>query len=220
MFAVFVWTGALVLGSELVLLLVRARADRLHLSTGAARWIWATRDLPEPAPLSFTAVKDFVATPSPRPALARIFVDRSYSFRVNGVPVGSGSQKPGDSLHVYDLSSVLRPGRNHIAVVASSPTGAGGILFWLDAGDRQPVVSDDSWEIESAAEVSGKSPRRAVQWGRPPMYPWRYPPLPAESAGRSGSAGNAPETSMPSPARAAAQYGLSLSYPASTITLR
>ena len=220
MFAVFVWTGALVLGSELVLLLARARADRLQLSTGAACWIWATRDLPESAPLSFTAVKDFVASPSPRPARARIFVDRSYSLRVNGVPIGSGRQKPGDSLHVYDLSSELRPGRNRIAIEASSPTGAGGILFWLDAGDGLPVVSDDSWEIESAVEGSGKSRRRVVQWGRPPMYPWRYPPLPAESTGTSRSASNAPETSIPSPARAAAQYGLSLSYPASAMTFR
>jgi hypothetical protein len=168
--------AALVLGSELILFLVRAHEDRLHLATGKARWIWATRELPEPAPLRFEAVKEFSLSRPEGTGHARVFADRAYTLRVNGSLVGSGSQKPGDPLDDYDLSTRMRPGRNEIAIEASSPTGAGGILFWLDLGDGGSVVSDASWEIQTGPE--GSKRRRAVVWGRPPMYPWGYPALP------------------------------------------
>jgi len=174
--AASVGIAALVLGSELILFLVRAHEDRLHLGTGKARWIWATRDLPEPAPLRFEAIQEFSLSRPEGGGRARVFVDRAYTLRVNGSLVGSGSRNPGDPLDEYDLSTLLRPGRNEIAIEASSPTGAGGILFWLDLEGGRSVVSDASWEIQAGPE--GSKRRRAVVWGRPPMYPWGYPALP------------------------------------------
>ncbi|HEY6929871.1 MAG TPA: hypothetical protein VJA66_09375 [Thermoanaerobaculia bacterium] len=165
----------LVLASELVWVLIRAHEDRLHLATGAARWIWAMRDLPEKSPIRFTVKKEFALTRPSSPSRARIFVDRAYELRVNGSLVGSGSQKPGDALDAYELFPTLKPGRNEISIDVSSPTGAGGILFWLDPGDGRTIVSDGSWDVDS--KPGAEKPGRAAVWGRPPMYPWGYPPL-------------------------------------------
>jgi hypothetical protein len=107
-------------------------------------------------------------------AQARIFVDRRYVLRINGSFVGEGEQKPGDTLQTYDVSRFLTEGNNHISIEASSPTGAGGILFWLDPGNGRPLVSDSRWGIRLSDAVS----RPAIVWGRPPMYPWGYPALP------------------------------------------
>src|SRR5262249_3078069 len=145
----FAGIAALVLGSELVRSLIRGYEDVRHLATGSARWIWKTRELPEPAPLQFTAVKEFELSRPEEPAQARVFVDRAYTLRVNGTLVGSGTQEPGNALDAYDLGSFLRPGRNEIAIDVSSPNGAGGILFWLDLGGGRSLVSDRSWEIRS-----------------------------------------------------------------------
>jgi hypothetical protein len=157
--------------------LFRTYADHAHLRTGDARWIWASasRELPEAAPLRFVASRDFArpATSAGR-AQARIFVDRRYALRINGSLVGEGEQKPGDTLRTYDVSRFLIEGSNRISIEASSPTGAGGILFWLDPGDGRPLVSDSTWRIRLSE--GGSQP--AIVWGRPPMYPWGYPALP------------------------------------------
>src|SRR5262249_19473850 len=156
-------------------LLFRTFDDHLNLRTGGALWIWAMRDLPEAAPLRFVASREFDRHGDPAGrATARIFVDRRYLLWINGTRVGEGEQKPGDRLDTYDVSRYVRPGKNRISIEASSPTGAGGILFWLDPGNGQAVVSDSTWEIRD----SGGKSHRAIVWGRPPMYPWGYPALP------------------------------------------
>jgi hypothetical protein len=155
-------------------LLIRASADHVSLRTGDARWIWATRDLPEAVPLRFVASREFErGSASTGQAIARIFADRRYVLRINDTLIGSAEQKPGDPLRSYDVSRFLRPGRNRIWIEAWNPSGAGGILFWLDPGDGRPVVSNSSWKIESESE--GGRNGLAVEWGRPPMYPWGYP---------------------------------------------
>src|SRR5262249_12927462 len=133
------------------------------------------RDLPEAAPLRFVASREFDRrADSAGKATVRIFVDRRYVLWINGARVGEGEQKPGDRFDTYDVSPFLTAGRNCISIEASSPTGAGGILFWLDPGSGRAVVSDSGWEIR----VSRGETHRAIVWGRPPMYPWGYPALP------------------------------------------
>jgi hypothetical protein len=155
----------------------KARQDRLHLSTGAARWIWWTHDLPEPASMRFYAAKSFALAIRPVSARVRIFVDRRWELFVNGERVGSGEQRPGDRLAPVDVTPPLRAGQNLIVVAAESPTGAGGILFALDLGGRaNAVVSDASWRVtQSESEALAGRGRPAVVWGRPPMHPWGYP---------------------------------------------
>jgi hypothetical protein len=161
--AVAASAGALALG--------RALADRGHLVTGEAKWIWATREILRPKPRRFTAERRFSLAPAPAAARARIFVDRSYVLSVNGERVGEGKKRPGDALDLYDVAGFLRAGENRIAVEAASDNGVGGILFILDfgPGGPAPVVSDERWTVNGAP---------AIVWGKPPMYPWGFPPTP------------------------------------------
>jgi len=164
----------------------RAIGDRRFLETGRARWIWLTRDIPEPRPTSFRAVTDF-AIPGERPRAApcRIFVGGRWTLEVNGRRAGEGSQRPGDALTVLDLAASLLPGDNRISIDVSSADGAGGILFWLDLGNGSAVVSDGAWRVTPISPETGPE-RAAAVWGRPPMYPWRYPRLPGETANAEG----------------------------------
>ncbi|HEY7111929.1 MAG TPA: hypothetical protein VIA45_03260 [Thermoanaerobaculia bacterium] len=162
----------------------RAVEDRRSLMTGDARWIWLTRDIEEPRPTSFRAASDFaVSGEPPRTAPCRIFVSGSWALDVNGRRAGAGAQRPGDALATLDVGSLLRPGDNRVSIEASSPDGAGGILFWLDLGGGRTIVSSRAWRVTPISPEPGPE-RAAVEWGRPPMYPWRYPPLPAPTPGR------------------------------------
>jgi hypothetical protein len=178
--AIILAAGAVVQGAR------RATGDRRSLATGNARWIWLTRDIEEPRPMSFRAASSFgISGEPPRAAPCRIFVAGSWTLEVNGRRASSGAQRPGDALTVLDLAPRLRTGDNRLTIDVSSPDGAGGILFWLDIGGGQTVVSDGAWRVTPISPEPGPE-RAAAVWGRPPMYPWRHPRLPAEPAKAGG----------------------------------
>jgi hypothetical protein len=108
-------------------------------------------------------------------------VDREHVLYVNGARAGAGVQRPGDALALYDLSPLLRPGVNRIAIEAGSPTGVGGILFSLDLDGlgRDALVSDGHWRVDLSADALAAGGRYGpVVWGSPPQYPWGYPAMP------------------------------------------
>ncbi len=168
-----------------MLAVVRACRDRALLTTGEARWIWCSRDIRGPSPVRFYATREFVLQEVPRRATARVFVDRGWQLFINGSRVAAGQQRPGDRLEVLEVASFLKHGENRVAIQAESPTGAGGILFCLDLDGRSnAVVSDANWRVgfsDAAIGHGGRAP--ALEWGRPPMYPWGYPRLPAPAGG-------------------------------------
>jgi len=167
-----------------------AHADCEYSRTGEARWIWYSREVREPQPVSFVATRDFVLERAPIRATAKVFGDRWHVLWLNGRRVGGRRQRPGDPLALYEVARYLSPGVNRIAVESGSDTGVGGLLFSLDVSDRgrDAVVSDERWRVDRdrRAIFSGGRYRPAV-WGRPPMYPWRWPrlPRPDEEAVRS-----------------------------------
>lgn len=171
--------AVVVLGGALALAVSRQRQDRLHCATGPAQWIWLTRDIgEEPAPLRFWAARDFDwGGGGTGPARAVIFVDRRYELFFNGASAGRGQQRPGSPLDLYDVSRLLRRGRNRIEVWAESPDGAGGILFLLALPDGRAVASDRTWRVAGSEPGLASEARPAAVWGRPPMYPWGYPAL-------------------------------------------
>jgi hypothetical protein len=157
------------------LALWRGAQDRRFLRTGPARWIWYTRELPQPAPLRFRVWKDVTlegAAPEAAPIL--LFVDRDWSLEINGAEVARGTGKPSDPLFAADAARWLRAGENRVAISAGSADGVGGILFRMDLPGGRTVVSDGSWRAERLSPPS-EGERAAVEWGRPPIYPWRYP---------------------------------------------
>jgi hypothetical protein len=180
----FAWTFALAVaisGFAAIRATLGAHADREYSRTGAARWIWYSRDVREPRPLSFVATRDVVLGRSPTHATAKIFGDRWHVLWVNGRRVGGARQRPGDPLALYEVAPYLKPAVNRIAIESGSDTGIGGLLFSLDISDwgRDAVVSDEKWTVDPdrRAIVSGGRYQPAV-WGAPPMYPWRWPRLP------------------------------------------
>ncbi|HEY6066395.1 MAG TPA: hypothetical protein VIY96_09580 [Thermoanaerobaculia bacterium] len=158
-----------------------AHADREYSRTGAARWIWYSRDVREPRELSFVATRDVVLDRRPARATAKVFGDRWHVLWVNGRRAGGARQRPGDPLALYEVAPYLSAGVNRIAIEAGSDTGIGGLLFSLDIADsgRDAVVSDGRWRVDPDrnAITSGGRYRPAV-WGAPPMYPWGWPRLP------------------------------------------
>lgn len=153
----------------------------MHLTTGRAEWIWYTSGVPEPRPLAFVATRDFELSRAPEKARARLFVDRNHVLYVNGARAGSGSQRPGGPLAVYEVAPLLKAGINRVAIAAASPTGIGGILFSLEisGAGRDAVVSDGRWRVDPSPEAITAGARyRPVVWGRPPQYPWGYPRMP------------------------------------------
>jgi hypothetical protein len=178
-----------VLAVAAILALIRAHEDRMHLATGRAEWIWYTSRVPEPRPIVFVATRDFVLARAPERAVAKLFVDRAHVLFVNGVRAGSGTQRPGDPLAIYQVAPLLKAGINRVAIQAGSPTGIGGILFSLDVHlyGRDAVVSDGRWRVDLSPEAVEVGARyRPAVWGKPPQYPWGYPrmPEPRELEGR------------------------------------
>jgi hypothetical protein len=161
--------------------LVRAHADRLASHTGAAEWIWYARGQRKPVALHFYATREIVLKEKPSRATAKVFVDREHVLWVNGRRAGEGSQRPGDPLALHPIEALLEPGMNRIAVEASHPTGAGGILFSLDIAGygRDALVSDGEWRVDlDPAAIRSGGRYEPVVWGRPPQYPWAYPRMP------------------------------------------
>jgi hypothetical protein len=181
--------GGVILAVAATLALIRAHEDRMRLSTGRAEWIWYTNRVPEPEPIVFVATRDFVLARAPERALAKVFVDRAHVLFINGARAGSGTQRPGDPLAIYQVAPLLRAGVNRVAIRAESMTGIGGILFSLDVHlyGRDAVVSDGRWRVDLAPEAVEVGARyRPAVWGTPPQYPWGYPrmPEPRELEGR------------------------------------
>ena len=172
--------GALVFAAAAAgaLALHRAAADRRHGATGPARWIWLTREIPREEPLRFAAWKDFRLERAPETAArALLFADREGTLDVNGTVVGRVSQKPGDALASFDLAPFLHAGENRVRVEAGSPSGAGGVLFFLRLPGGLEIATDASWTVERLP-AGGEPPRAASVWGKPPMHPWGYPAAP------------------------------------------
>jgi hypothetical protein len=158
-----------------------AHAERELSRTGAARWIWYSRDVKEPRELAFVATRDVVLGRRPSRATAKVFGDRWHVLWINGRRVGGARQKPGDPLALYEVAPYLAAGRNRIAIETGSETGIGGLLFSLDISDwgRDAVVSDGRWRVDPSrrAIIDGGRYRPDV-WGSPPMYPWGWPRVP------------------------------------------
>lgn len=175
--AALVALAAALVACGAALALVRARGAAAS-ATGRAEWIWYTSRVPRPAALRFYATREFSLARAPSRASARLFVDREYVLFVNGVRVGSGEQRPGDSLAVRDLTGLLRPGVNRIAIEAASPSGIGGILFALnvDGAVDDAAASGAAWRVDlDAGSIERGGRYRPVVWGPPPQYPWSYP---------------------------------------------
>lgn len=92
-----------------------------------------------------------------------------YDLYVNGSLIGRGEYVGSRPSALYDLSRLLRKGRNEIAVAATSwtkkePGQILGKLEWEIARAQGILLTDASWRAESRFDNGGQSP-----------YTWRDP---------------------------------------------
>lgn len=148
------WETALVLvalatlGLALASRVLPPLAARWTSPTGAAQWIWESRDRLDVSPTAFYAVRDFELETPPERARLLVIADEEYILSLNGRRIGAGSWAGGASLDVYEVGSLLQPGTNRLLAELRSGRGAGGFLLSLeDEEGRQLAWTDESWRI-------------------------------------------------------------------------
>ncbi|MFZ5787982.1 MAG: hypothetical protein ACOY3Y_16210 [Acidobacteriota bacterium] len=149
--------------------------------TGKAQWVWVTDSLKRVRPAAGLFVASLRLESPPGAALLKVCGDREYVAYVNGTAAGCGWSRPGFRLDLYEVGHLLRQGDNVIAFEVRSPTPVGALLFALDVDDvgTNILVSGPDTVLRSwfsLAPPTEAEPRVSVVWGRPPRFPWAYPP--------------------------------------------
>ena len=176
-----------------LLFVVAAAFSQLHLVysqkffevTGTAKWIWAHHRMSDDLPLAFFAARDVDLPERRRYTHLKILGDPEYTLFVNGQELAGRRVSPEErQIDFYDLSKVVRTGRNRIVIAVRARQGVGGLIAAIDIGPETEnwIVTDDSWRIYRtwspeilARDVSGwESP---VLVGEPPIGRWNFLPV-------------------------------------------
>lgn len=155
--------------------------------TGGARWIWARHRMSDNLPLAFFAARDIVLPERRRYTHLKILGDPEYTLWVNGREVAGrvvGAEER--QIDFYDLSELVKTGRNRIVVAVRAKQGVGGLIASIDIGPEAEnwIVTDDSWRIYRtwSPELLLHDPPR-LAWeppaivGEPPIGRWNYLPV-------------------------------------------
>jgi hypothetical protein len=162
--------------------------------TGDARWIWAQHRMSDNLPVAFFAARDFTLPEKRFYAKLKVLGDPEYTVFVNGREIGGrrvdgvrGREQP-RVLDLYDISSLVRTGRNRIVIAVRAPQGAGGLIASIDIGPETAnwVVTDGSWRIYRRwdarilqSDMAGAKWEPPLIIGAPPVGRWNY--LPTEA---------------------------------------
>jgi len=140
-----------------------------------AEWIWLPGQWETPN-ITVYARRTFDLLAKPIEATLWVSADNRYRLWVNGVFVGED-----DDFAVaerYDVTRLLKPGRNLLAVQVDNVDGPGGLLLEmrvrLPNGQTMWVISDPSWKVTK---------RESTGWYTPSLDDSRW--LPAESRGQA-----------------------------------
>lgn len=151
--------------------------------TGEARWIWARHRMSANEPVAFFAARDFVLPERRFFTHLKIAGDPEYTVYLNGRQVAGRLVGENRSLDHYDVSELVRTGRNRIVVAIRAPQGVGGLLASIDIAPETQnwLVTDGAWKIYRAWHPA--LPQRDVPdlgWepplvvGQPPIGRWNY----------------------------------------------
>ncbi len=121
---------------------------RNHQPTGSAQWISGRR---MEAPVAYYLVKDFAVDGDLTEAELQILADEAYTAHLNGNRIGSNRYRAHAPVDRYRVEDFLRQGSNRIAVLVDLTRMRGGLVARIVApeedGERELVVSDDSWLV-------------------------------------------------------------------------
>jgi hypothetical protein len=170
-------------------LLDRAYSRKFFDITGDARWIWAQHRMSDNLPVAFFATRDFTIPEKRFYAHLKVLGDPEYTVFVNGSEVagrrvgGSRGRDEQRVLDAYDISSLVKTGRNRIVIAVRAPQGAGGLIASIDIGPETAnwVVTDAHWRIFRRwdprillGDPAGVTSEPPAIIGPPPVGRWNY----------------------------------------------
>ena len=145
-------------------------------SVWKGKWIWMEGKENEASTVCFR--KSFELQLLTSPIFLYITADNRYELYVNGKLVGRDNVW--ETVERYDVSRLLRKGRNLIAVKCVNEDGPAGLLVQVEAGREKKVIltSDESWKVGEEKEgwermeFNDSDWRQAKVIGTPPCPPW------------------------------------------------
>ncbi len=158
-----------------------------------ANWIWMKDKTWNPdmtkakcdfLPMSLYARKTFTLAKAPDTAwLVATFDDRLVELYINGRRIDINAVwKIWQIAGALDITSLLKPGKNSLAIKVFNGDTYGGFLCEVGGTIGQTgfsVVSDTSWKLNlqgppewEMTEFDDSSWQNAVALGRPPAFPW------------------------------------------------
>jgi hypothetical protein len=162
--------------------LERTYSQKFFDVTGRAQWIWAPHRMSDDFPLAFFATRDFDLPERRYYTQLKILGEPEYTIWINGRIVGTRNVGEERSLDTYDISPLVRTGKNRIVVGVRAPRGVGGLIASIDIGPEAAnwVVTDHTWKIYRVwmpqllqFDVPPKA-QIPVVVGEPPIGRWNY----------------------------------------------
>ena len=171
--------------------LVRVYSEKFFNRTATAKWIWARHSMSANEPLAFFAAREIDLPPNRVYTRLKLAGDPEYTLYVNGQEVAGRRVGEDRALDYYDLTPIVKTGRNRIVVAVRAPQGAGGLLASIDIAPETEnwVVSDGQWKIYRKwdplileFDIAGQSERPMIV-GEPPIGRWNYLQIAKRDAG-------------------------------------
>lgn len=167
----------------------RVYSDKFFGITGRAEWIWAQHRMSASEPLAFFAVRDFDLPERRLFVHLKIVGDPEYTVYLNGQELAGrllASRRHTDPdlrLDLYDLSRLVKTGRNRLVIAVRAPAGIGGLIASIDLAPEVQnwLVTDSRWRIYRwwHPDLPARNPP-GVHWetplivGVPPIGRWNY----------------------------------------------
>jgi hypothetical protein len=167
----------------------RVYSDKFFGITGQAQWIWAQHRMAANEPVAFFAVREFDLPERRIFTHLKVVGDPEYTVYLNGRELAGrlltrGRQTDADDrLDFYDVSQLVKTGRNRIVVAVRAPQGIGGLIAAIDIAPETQnwLVTDGSWKIHRRWDPSlpqrdpaGAPPEAPLIVGSPPVGRWNY----------------------------------------------
>lgn len=169
--------------------LERTYAQKFFDITGDAQWIWAQHRMSANEPVAFFAARDFTLPENRVYTRLKVLGDPEYAVFINGREIAGrrvGGRRGQDEervIDLYDISQLVKTGRNRIVIAVRAPQGAGGLIASIDIGPEAAnwVVTNVDWKIyrhwdpaillNDVANASWQPPSIV---GSPPVGRWNY----------------------------------------------
>ena len=155
--------------------------------TGEAKWIWAQSRMSDDVPQAFFAAHDFTLPPNRVYTHLKVLGDPEYTVFVNGKEIGGRlldlrrGHETERVIDAFNISELVRTGRNRIVVAIRAPRGVGGLIASIDIAPEVAnwVVTSGEWKIYRRWDPQILT-RDLPAWespsiiGSPPVGRWNY----------------------------------------------